>query len=121
MPWEITTERAIIEVKMSGRAELWQDIPDYIEWQCRAQLACTDIDVVYIVVLAAMRLLTFPVFRERDKEAELSDAVDWPSGRTTSSPACDPSRRHRPSPPPSASTTSRVNPSRRHRHPVRQL
>jgi predicted phage-related endonuclease len=75
MPWAITTERALIEVKMSGRADGWRDIPDYIEWQCRAQLACTGYDVVYIVVLAAMRLLSFPVFRERDKEAQLSDAV----------------------------------------------
>jgi hypothetical protein len=70
MPWEISPERAIIEIKMSGRAELWQDVPPYIEWQCRAQLACTDLDVVYIVVLAAMRLLTFPVHREPAKEKE---------------------------------------------------
>lgn len=76
MPWEIAPERAIIEIKMSGRAELWQDVPPYIEWQCRAQLACTDLDVVYIVVLAAMRLLTLPVHREPDKETELLERVD---------------------------------------------
>jgi hypothetical protein len=75
MPWAIAEERAIVEVKMSGRAELWRDVPDYIDWQCRAQMACTDRDVVYIVVLAAMRLLTFPVHRDSDKEAELTDAV----------------------------------------------
>lgn len=76
LPWEIAPERALIEVKMSGRAELWQDVPSYIEWQCRAQLACTDLDVVYIVVLAAMRLLTFPVYREPAKETELLETVD---------------------------------------------
>lgn len=76
MPWEIVPERALIEIKMSGRAELWQDVPPYIEWQCRAQLACTDLDVVYIVVLAAMRLLTLPVHREQDKEDQLLEAVD---------------------------------------------
>lgn len=76
MPWEFAPERAIIEVKMSGRAELWQEVPPYIDWQCRAQLACTDLDVVYIVVLAAMRLLTFPVYRDLDKEAQLLEAVD---------------------------------------------
>jgi predicted phage-related endonuclease len=75
MPWAMTPERAIVEVKMSGRPELWRELPSYIEWQCRAQLACTGRDVVYIVVLAAMRLLTFPVYREADKEAELVEAV----------------------------------------------
>lgn len=75
MPWAMTPERAIVEVKMSGRPELWRDVPDYIDWQCRAQLACTGRDVVYIVVLAAMRLLAFPVHRDLDKEAELTDRV----------------------------------------------
>jgi hypothetical protein len=76
MPWEIAPERAIVEVKMSGRVELWREVPDYIDWQCRAQLACTGREVVYIVVLAAMRLLRFPVYREADKEAALTEAVD---------------------------------------------
>jgi hypothetical protein len=76
VPWAMTPERALIEVKMSGRPELWREVPHYIEWQCRAQLACTRRDVVYIVVLAAMRLLSFPVYREPDKEAELLAAVD---------------------------------------------
>jgi hypothetical protein len=76
MPWEFAPARAIIEVKMSGRSELWREVPSYIEWQCRAQMACTNRDVVYIVVLAAMQLLSFPVFREPDKEAELLAAVD---------------------------------------------
>lgn len=75
MPWAMTPERAIVEVKMSGRAELWADVPSYIDWQCRAQLACTGRDVVYIVVLAAMRLLAFPVYRDLDKEAEMLDRV----------------------------------------------
>ncbi len=75
MPWAMTPERAIVEVKMSGRPELWREVPSYIKWQCRAQLACTGRDVVYIVVLAAMRLLTFPVYRDSEKEAELVEAV----------------------------------------------
>ncbi len=76
MPWAIVPERALIEVKMSARVELWQDVPSYIDWQCRAQLACTGREVVYIVVLVAMRLLILPVYREPDKEAELLAAVD---------------------------------------------
>lgn len=76
MPWEIAPERALIEVKMSGRPELWREVPDYIEWQCRAQMAVTDRNAVYIVVLAAMRLLSFPVYRDAEKETELLAAVD---------------------------------------------
>jgi len=76
MPWEIAPEKALIEVKMSGRSELWTDVPPYIEWQCRAQLACTGLDVVYIVVLAAMRLLTFSVERKLDLEDQMLERVD---------------------------------------------
>lgn len=75
LPWAMVPERALIEIKMSGRAELWREVPEYIAWQARAQLAVTDRDVVYIVVLAAMRLLSFAVYREPDKETELLDAV----------------------------------------------
>lgn len=75
MPWALVPERALVEVKMSGREELWREVPPYIEWQCRAQLAVMRRDVVYIVVLAAMRLLSFAVHRERDKEAQLLAAV----------------------------------------------
>lgn len=76
MPWSIVPERGLIEIKMSGRVELWREVPDYIDWQCRAQLACTGREVVYIVVLVAMRLLSFPVYREADKETALLEAVD---------------------------------------------
>lgn len=75
LPWALVPERALIEIKMSGRAELWRDVPDHVAWQARAQLAVMDRDVVYIVVLAAMRLLSFPVYREADKEAALLAAV----------------------------------------------
>ncbi len=75
-PSAFVEERALVEVKMSGRAELWQDVPPYIEWQCRAQMAVTDRDVVYIVVLAAMRLLSFAVYRDADLETELLECVD---------------------------------------------
>lgn len=76
LPWEFVHSRALIEVKMSGRAELWREVPDYIEWQVRAQLAVTRRDTAYIVVLAAMRLLSFPIYRDLDKEAQLVEAVE---------------------------------------------
>lgn len=75
MPWALVPERALIEIKMSGRAEQWREVPEHIAWQARAQLAVTGRDVVYVVVLAAMRLLSFAIYREADKETELLDAV----------------------------------------------
>lgn len=75
LPWALAPERALIEVKMSGRVELWREVPPYIEWQARAQLAVTGRDVVYIVVLVAMRLLSFTVYRQPEQEAELLAAV----------------------------------------------
>ena len=74
-PSALQMENALIEVKVSGRAELWQDIPPHVDWQCRAQMAVTNRDVVYIVVLVAMRLLSFPVYRAPDQETELLDRV----------------------------------------------
>jgi len=74
-PWVMVPERALVEVKMSGRLELWQSVPPYIEWQVRAQLACTARDVGYIYVLVAQRLLRFEVYRDAAKEAALLAAV----------------------------------------------
>lgn len=76
-PSAFIEEKALVEIKMSGRVEMWREgIPPHIEWQCRAQMAVLDRDPVYIVVLAAMRLLSFPVYREADLETELLDRVD---------------------------------------------
>lgn len=74
-PSALQMENGLIEIKVSGRPELWREVPGYIEWQCRAQLAVTNRDVVYIVVLVAMRLLSFAIYREPDKETELLAAV----------------------------------------------
>lgn len=76
MPWELVPSRALIEIKMSGRVEQWRDVPPHVEAQARAQLAVMDRDVVYIVVAAAMRLLTFEVHRDAQKEALLLDRVE---------------------------------------------
>ena len=70
-----TTERALIEIKMSGRAELWREVPSQVLWQARSQLHCTGRDVVYIYVLAAMRLLSFPIYRDAALEEQLTTAV----------------------------------------------
>lgn len=76
-PMAFTEERALVEIKMSGRAEMWRDgVPPHIDWQCRAQMAVMDRDTVYIVVLAAMRLLTLPVYRDAGMEDQLLECVD---------------------------------------------
>jgi hypothetical protein len=74
-PNAIVAENGLVEVKMSGRPELWREVPPYVMWQARAQMAVMDRDVVYIVVLAAMRLLSFAVDREAGTEAALLAAV----------------------------------------------
>jgi hypothetical protein len=33
MPWEMVPERGLIEVKMSGRPELWTSVPSYVDWR----------------------------------------------------------------------------------------
>ncbi len=76
MPFAITEERALVEIKMSGRPELWRTVPDYVEWQARAQLAVTGRDVVYIYVLVGMQLVRHAVWRDAQKEDRLLGAVE---------------------------------------------
>jgi len=75
MPWATAPERALVEVKMSGRIELWREVPAYIEAQVRAQLACSGRDVAYIYVLVSQRLLRFPIYRDAAMEEQLIAAV----------------------------------------------
>lgn len=75
MPWSLVPERGLVEIKMSGRPEMWRSVPPYVEWQCRAQLAVMDRDVVYVYVLVGMDLIRHEVWRDREKEERLIDAV----------------------------------------------
>lgn len=76
MPFALVPERALVEIKMSGRPELWRAVPSYVEWQARAQLAVTGRDVVYIYVLVGMTVIRHAVWRDREQEARLLEAVD---------------------------------------------
>lgn len=76
MPFALTPERALVEIKMSGRPELWRTVPDYVEWQARAQLAVTRRDVVYIYVLVGMQLVRHAVWWDGAKEERLLEAVN---------------------------------------------
>lgn len=69
----------LLEIKMSGRVEMWPyrgPIPEHIEWQVRAQMACTRRYTVAVCVLVGVGLRTFLFDREPDKEARMLAAVD---------------------------------------------
>lgn len=74
-PTAMVPERGLVELKMSSRVELWRDVPSHVEHQARAQMVCTDRDVVYVYVLVGMSLRAFSVYREAGKEAALLAAV----------------------------------------------
>jgi predicted phage-related endonuclease len=66
----------LVEIKLSGRPELWRSVPPHVEWQVRAQMACTGRDTAAVCVLVGAGLRTFLLQREADKEDRLLAAVD---------------------------------------------
>lgn len=66
----------LIEIKLSGRPELWRSCPPHVEWQVRAQMACTGRYTAAVCVLVGVGLRTFLLERDPDKEAEMLAAVD---------------------------------------------
>lgn len=66
----------LVELKLSGRPELWRQVPEFVEWQVRAQMACTGRETAAVCVLVGAGLRTFLLEREADKEAALLARVD---------------------------------------------
>lgn len=67
----------LLEVKLSGDWELWRDgLPPYIDWQVRAQLACTDRSTAVVAVLLNGSLKLYEVQRLWDEEDRMLLAVD---------------------------------------------
>lgn len=66
----------LVEIKLSGRAELWRFVPPYVEWQVRAQMACTGRQTAAVCVLVGAGLRTFLLERDPDKEDRLLTRVD---------------------------------------------
>jgi predicted phage-related endonuclease len=66
----------LVEIKLSGRPELWRSVPPHVEWQVRAQMACTGRATAAVCVLVGAGLRTFLLEREADKEDQLLAAVD---------------------------------------------
>lgn len=71
-------ERMLVEVKLSGIMYGWDEdtLHPWIEWQARAQMACTNRDAVLVVALVGVRFYVVPVIRNLEKEERLLEAVD---------------------------------------------
>lgn len=74
----VVGKRMLLEIKLSGIMYNWNEeaLHPWIEWQARAQLACTQRDVVMICALVGVAFYTIPVLRDVEKEERLLEAVD---------------------------------------------
>lgn len=66
----------LIEIKLSGRPDIWSSVPDHVEWQVRAQMACSNRQTAAVCVLLGGGLRTFLLERDPDLEARLLNAVE---------------------------------------------
>lgn len=66
----------LVEVKLSGRQDLWRSVPEHVEWQVRAQMACTGRRTAAIAVLVGAGLRTFILEHDPWQEERLLTAVD---------------------------------------------
>lgn len=70
------TPPGLVEIKLSGNHDMWRSIPSHVEWQVRAQLACTKRETAAVCVLVGSGLRTFLLERDALLEEELLEAVD---------------------------------------------
>lgn len=66
----------LIEIKLSSQTWMWQDCPPHVEWQVRAQMACTRRATAAVCVLIGSGLRTFLLERDPAKEDRMLAAVD---------------------------------------------
>lgn len=65
----------LLELKLSGRPEMWRQIPEHVLWQVRAQMHCTNRDTAAVCVLVGAGLRTFLEVRDRAEEDRMLAAV----------------------------------------------
>lgn len=72
------TPPGLVEIKLSGSREMWSrdEPPEHVEWQARAQMACTGRGTVAICVLVGSGLRTYIIERDTEKERAMTEAVD---------------------------------------------
>lgn len=68
----------LMEVKVSSILYGWSadDLHPHYEYQARAQLACTNREVCFVVALVGAAFYNIPVVRDARKEESLLEAVD---------------------------------------------
>jgi predicted phage-related endonuclease len=68
----------LMEVKLSGITYGWSesDLHPHYEYQARAQLACTNRSVCFVVALVGASFYSIPVVRDEVKEERLLEAID---------------------------------------------
>jgi len=69
----------LVEIKLSGRPEMWPTrgpLPSHVEWQVRAQMACSGRGTVAVCVLVGVGLRTFLLERDPELEARMLAAVE---------------------------------------------
>lgn len=73
----VLKQRMLVEVKLSSILYGWtpDDIHPHYEYQARAQLACTNRDVCFVVALVGASFYTVPIVRDMEKEAVLLETV----------------------------------------------
>lgn len=73
----ILNTRMLMEIKLSSIIYGWteDDLHPHYEYQARAQMACTDRDVVFVCALVGSAFHTIPVVRNAEKEDRLLTAV----------------------------------------------
>lgn len=72
----IGTPPGLVEIKLSGRPEIWRSVPEHVEWQVRAQMACANRDTAAVCVFVGVGLRTFLVERDIPEEERMLEAVD---------------------------------------------
>ena len=74
----VLNRRILVEVKLSSIMYGWDEanLAEHIEWQARAQMACTDRDAVVIAALVGSRFYDIPIIRDEAKERDMLSAVE---------------------------------------------
>lgn len=72
------TPPGLVEIKLSGSRDMWSRLepPEHVEWQVRAQMACTGRETAAICVLIGTGLRTYLLERDRAKEDRMLAEVD---------------------------------------------
>lgn len=74
----VLNEDMLMEIKVSGIMYGWNDeaLHPWVEYQARAQMACTNKHAVLVCALVGVNVYVIPVVRNQEKEDRLLTAVE---------------------------------------------